>query len=87
MPHPRQAVGRLEERGSVVVGQGLREGGLEEAMTTSQVIDYLTYRCYFFNRMRSPEISPERYKAIGFPNVDEMEEQYQQETKNERSKA
>lgn len=47
-------------------------------MTPSQVVDYLTYRNYFFNRVRSPEISPERWARI-YPNAAELEARYQQE--------
>lgn len=38
----------------------------------------MVYRCYKYNRDRSPDITPEQWKVV-FDNVDLMELRYQKE--------
>jgi hypothetical protein len=49
-----------------------------ETKTIPQIIDYLTYCSYRFNRLNSPDISPERWSKI-FSNVEAMEVKIQLE--------
>ncbi len=44
-------------------------------------IDELTYICYRYNRLRTPDITPEGWKCI-FPNADTMERRLQKEANN-----
>ncbi len=52
-------------------------------MTAQEFIDELTYSCYQFNRLRSPEISPDRWSKI-FQNADTLERRLQQEVQGLR---
>ena len=56
-----------------------REIDAEAAMTTAQLVDALTYANYKFNRMRSPEITPEQWAKI-YPQAEQLEERYQRES-------
>lgn len=47
-------------------------------MTPGEIVDYLTYSCYRYNRKISPHITPEQWKKC-FPNVDAMERRFQSE--------
>ena len=51
---------------------------VESAETQAAVVDALTYASYRANRLRSPEVAPERWALI-FPSIDEMEERFQRE--------
>ncbi len=42
------------------------------------LIDELTYSCYKYNRQRSPDITPDRWRCC-FSNVEALEQKYQQE--------
>ena len=42
----------------------------------SEVVDFLTYRCYEYNRLRSPDITPEQWAKI-FPNYEKLEQKFQ----------
>ena len=55
-----------------------REIDAEAAMTAGQLVDALTYASYKFNRMRSPEITPERWAKI-YPQAEHLEAHYQAE--------
>jgi hypothetical protein len=43
------------------------------------IVDTLLYRCYAYNRRRSPEIPPEKYALIFGQDAMLMEIQYQKE--------
>lgn len=47
-------------------------------MSAHPIIDELTFRRYAHNRMRAPEVSPERWAKI-FTNGPAMEERFQRE--------
>lgn len=48
---------------------------------TDSLIDELTYRNYYWNRKRRPDISADRWAAI-YANAEAMEKRYQQEVHN-----
>lgn len=48
---------------------------------TMALVDYLTYASYKANRLRSPEVTPERWALI-YHTVGEMEERFQKELTN-----
>lgn len=45
---------------------------MSATISSDLTIDYLTYRCYEFNRLNSPEIAPDRWKSI-FHHADKFE--------------
>lgn len=47
-------------------------------MSDKQLVDRLTYSSYKFNRLRSPQISPQRWAAI-FPQGPALEAMFQME--------
>ncbi len=49
-------------------------------MTIGEFIDELTYQCYVYNRLRSPDIKPEQWAGI-FNNVEALEKRFQTEVK------
>lgn len=49
-------------------------------MTATEIVDELIYRSYRYNRLRTPDIKPEQWKAV-FSNVDAMEDRLQKELK------
>lgn len=52
----------------------------EGTRTFEQVIDLLTYNNFKANRVRAPEVTVERWKAIyGITQTEAMEEKYQAE--------
>ncbi len=51
------------------ITQGINE------QVAARFIDELTYRCYVYNRQRSPEIPPEDWVLV-FPTAYEMEARY-----------
>lgn len=56
-------------------------------MLPEQVVDELTYRCYSYNRRRSPHVGPEKYTACGWRDVPEMEARLQAEIAIEKARA
>lgn len=56
--------------------------GLDSKEKLDNLIDYLTYCNYRYNRDISPHITPEQWKTV-FPSdvVDAMEKKYQEEKK------
>jgi hypothetical protein len=44
------------------------------------IIDELTYRCYRYNRQRTPDITPNQWSTT-LPNVEAMEKRFQSEVK------
>lgn len=40
------------------------------------------YICYKYNRQRSPDITPEKWKCV-FGNIEIMEERFQEENNND----
>lgn len=52
---------------------------LEQAINGfTGLVDELTYSCYRYNRLRSPDITPERWSKI-FSNIDTLEYRFQRE--------
>lgn len=51
-------------------------------MTPLDVIADLNYRSYAYNRTEAPHITPDSWKKVYGPEVDEMEMRYQVEKKN-----
>jgi hypothetical protein len=51
------------------------------------LFDRLTYINYACQRDEKPEVSPERWAACGYPNVPEMEAQYQAEKAIQKARA
>jgi len=43
------------------------------------VVDELAYRAYQWNRIRTPQYSPEQWKCVFGKDVDAMERRYQSE--------
>ncbi len=53
---------------------------LNEITDLHNIVDELTYRCYAYNRQRTPQYPPEQWKCV-FGNVDAMEKRFQAEVK------
>jgi hypothetical protein len=51
---------------------------IKEVTNIPAIIDELIYRNYRYNRLRSPDISPEKYRLV-FANADAMEQRFQRE--------
>lgn len=48
-------------------------------MTPQNLIDELTYRCYRYNRLQSPDITPIRWQRIFGTATVQLEQRYQEE--------
>lgn len=47
--------------------------------TVTHLVDELTYSCYVYNRRRSPDITPERWKKVFGAQAETMEMCFQME--------
>lgn len=52
-------------------------------MTPQSVLDELTYRCYRYNRLRSPDITPTLWQRVFGTATTQLEQRYQTEVPNE----
>jgi hypothetical protein len=52
--------------------------GKETTMQPGEVVDYLTYRSYYWNRINAPEISPTQWEVI-YPHAWEYERKLRSE--------
>lgn len=48
-------------------------------MTPQNLIDELTYRCYRYNRLRTPDITPTRWQLVFGTATNQLEQRYQAE--------
>jgi hypothetical protein len=59
----------------------MKEFSLGDMLADSQrLMDELTYSNYRYNRVLSPEITPERWERVYGPSAKEMEARFQKES-------